>query len=85
MRYLLKEPKCRSEFKAQEQQMHVTKGDVLKDIKDERMVEVSNQKINSERVKLGEKLDELWVVMSRHSRRMCNMEKEEMNYFFQSK
>lgn len=32
-------------------------------------------------MKLDEKLDELWVVMSRHSRRMCNMEKEEMNCF----
>ena len=76
LRYLLKEPKCTNEFKAQEQQMHVVEGDFLKDIKDERMEEVSNHQINSERVKLDENLDELWVVMSRHSRRMCNMEKE---------
>jgi len=65
LEYLLKEPKCRSEFKAQGQQMHVAEGDVLKDIKDERMVEVSNQQIESEEVKLDEKLDELWIVMSR--------------------
>ena len=45
--------------------MHVAEGDVLKDVKDERMVEVSNQQIESEEVKLDEKLDELWIVMSR--------------------
>ena len=50
--------------------MHVAEGDVLKDIKDEGMVKVSNQQINSEKVKLDEKLNELWIVMSRHSRRM---------------
>jgi len=81
MRYLLKEPKCRSNFKAQKHEMHVAEGDFLKHIKDERMVEVSNQQIKNERVKLDEKLDELWAVMSRHSRRMYNVEKEEMNCF----
>ena len=61
--------------------MHVAEGDVLKDIKDERMVEVSNQQIKSEGVKLDKKLDELWIVMSRHPRGMCNMNKEDMNCF----
>jgi hypothetical protein len=45
------------------------------------MVEVSNQQIKSERVKLDGELDELWRVMQRHSKRMCNIKKKEKNYF----
>ena len=42
------------------------------------MVRDSRQ-LKSGSVKLDRKLYELWIVMSRHSRRMCNMKKEEMN------
>jgi hypothetical protein len=81
MQYLLKELKYGSEFEVQGQQTDVAEGDVLKDIKDERMVEVSNQQLKSESVKWDKKLDELWIVMPRHSRRKCNMKKEEINCF----
>jgi len=81
LQYFLKELKYGSEFEVHGEQTDVANVDVLKDIKDEIMVEVSNQQLKSESVKSDKKIDELWIVMPRHSERECNMKKEDINYF----
>jgi hypothetical protein len=65
LKYLLEELKYGSEFEVQGQQVNVTEGDVLRDIKDEGMVETSSQQLKSESVKWDKKLDEFWIVMRR--------------------
>lgn len=78
MKNLLKESEYGSKIEVQGQQMLVAEGDVLKDIKDVRVVEESQQ-LKSEKVDLDRELDGLWRVMQRHSKRMCSMKKKEMN------
>lgn len=59
--------------------MNIAEGDVFKDIKDVRVVEVSSQQLKSECVYLDKEIEELWRLMLKHSNRMCRIQRKKVN------
>ena len=68
-----------SKIKVQEKQINVVEGDVVKEIKDIRVVEGSGQQLKGECVELDKEINELWRLMLKYFKRMYNRHKKGFN------